>query len=133
MNFSHPIRVYFADTDAGGVVYHASYLDFMERARAEWLRAMGFSNSGLIGEFGIVFVVREVNVTYYRPARLDDLLDIGVEIESVGRSQVVVKQKIMRQDAEIAAGKIHLVCARMEPFKPVSIPELIRSKLENRT
>ena len=83
MNFSHPVRVYYRDTDAGGVVFHTSYIDFMERARTEWLRNLGFTNSGLMQDERIVFVVRSIEITYFKPAALDDLLSVGVEVEKV--------------------------------------------------
>ena len=73
--FSWPVRVYFQDTDAGGVVYHASYVNFMERARTEWLRTFGYSNAGLMKELGVMFVVRSLKLDYLKPALLDDLLD----------------------------------------------------------
>ena len=78
--FSLPMRVYFQDTDAGGVVYHANYLNFMERARTEWLRSHGYSNAGLMKEFGVLFVVRALKLDYRKPALLDDLLAVTVQI-----------------------------------------------------
>ena len=95
--FSLPIRVYFQDTDAGGVVYHASYLNFMERTRTEWLRSYGYSNAGLMKEFGMVFVVRSVKLDYLKPALLDDLLDVTAQIKDIGRSRVSLLQAVRRR------------------------------------
>ena len=131
MSYFLPVRVYYQDTDAGGVVFHSSYIDFMERARSEWLRSLGFSNSGLMNDLGIVFLVRALDITYFRPALLDDLLDVGVEIESLGRSLMVFRQEVKRGDAVLAAAKVSLVCAASDSFKPVSVPGAIREKLEN--
>jgi acyl-CoA thioester hydrolase len=95
--FSLPVRVYFQDTDAGGVVYHASYVNFMERARTEWLRTHGYSNAGLMKEFGVVFVVRTIKLDYLKPALLDDLLDVTAQIKELGRSRLSLVQSVRRQ------------------------------------
>jgi acyl-CoA thioester hydrolase len=95
--FSLPVRVYFQDTDAGGVVYHANYLNFMERARTEWLRAHGYSNAGLMKEFGMVFVVRSMKLDYLKPALLDDSLDVTAQIKDIGRSRLTLVQSVRRQ------------------------------------
>ncbi|MDP1633598.1 MAG: tol-pal system-associated acyl-CoA thioesterase [Gallionellaceae bacterium] len=127
--FSLPIRVYFQDTDAGGVVYHASYVNFMERARTEWLREFyGYSNAGLMKEFGAVFVVRKLELNYLKPALLDDLLDVTAQIKEVGRSRVVLLQKVMRGDEVLTEAEVHLVCVSLEGFKPISVPEALRQQ-----
>ncbi len=127
--FSLPIRVYFQDTDAGGVVYHASYVNFMERARTEWLRERyGYSNAGLMKEFGVVFVVRKLELDYLKPALLDDLLGVTAQIKEVGRSRVVLQQAVMRGDEVLVEGEIHLVCVTVDNFKPVSVPEALRKQ-----
>ncbi|MBY0579271.1 MAG: tol-pal system-associated acyl-CoA thioesterase [Burkholderiales bacterium] len=130
MNFVLPVRVYYQDTDAGGVVFHSSYIDFMERARSEWLRSLGFSNCGLVRDHQVFFMVRALEITYFKPAVLDDLLEVGVEIESMGRSQMVFRQDIMRDALMLASAKISLVCATTDTLKPVRVPGAIRSKLE---
>lgn len=130
MNFALPVRVYYQDTDAGGVVFHSSYIDFMERARSEWLRDLGFSNQGLMRDHQVFFVVRALEVTYFKPAVLDDLLDVSVEIESIGRSLMVFKQDVTRDGVILTSAKVSLVCAATDTFKPVSLPGAIRSKLE---
>jgi len=95
--FSLPVRVYFQDTDAGGVVYHANYLNFLERARTEWLRAHGYSNAGLMKEFGMVFVVRSMKLDYLKPALLDDSLDVTAQIKDIGRSRLTLLQMVRRR------------------------------------
>ncbi len=130
--FSLPIRVYFQDTDAGGVVYHASYVNFMERARTEWLRERyGYSNAGLMKEFGVVFVVRSLKLDYLKPALLDDLLAVTAQIKDVGRSRVTLLQSVRRDDEVLTEAEVHLVCVSLEGFKPVSVPEVLRAQWQN--
>ena len=127
--FSLPIRVYFQDTDAGGVVYHASYVNFLERARTEWLReCYGYSNAGLMKEFGVVFVVRSLKLDYLRPALLDDLLSVTAQLKEVGRSRVALLQSVMRGDETLLQAEIHLVCVSKDTFKPVSVPEMLQEQ-----
>lgn len=123
-----PIRVYFQDTDAGGVVYHASYVNFMERARTEWLRTFGYSNAGLLKEFGVMFVVRKLELNYLKPALLDDMLDVTAQTKEVGRSRVTLLQNVTRGDEVLTEGEIHLVCVAADTFKPVSVPEVLRDQ-----
>jgi len=126
--FALPVRVYFQDTDAGGVVYHASYVNFMERARTEWLRTHGYSNAGLMKEFGVVFVVRSLKLDYFKPALLDDLLEVTAQIKEIGRSRLTLLQNVLRGDEVLTEGEIHLVCVSLEGFKPVSVPEVLRKQ-----
>jgi acyl-CoA thioester hydrolase len=127
--FSLPIRVYFQDTDAGGVVYHASYVNFMERARTEWLRERySYTNGSLLKEFGVVFVVRSIKLDYLKPALLDDLLAVTAGVRETGRSRVVVLQNVMRGEEVLVEAEVHLVCVSMSNFKPVSIPEVLRDQ-----
>ena len=128
--FSLPVRVYFQDTDAGGVVYHARYLNFMERARTEWLRAHGYSNAGLMKEFGMVFVVRSIKLDYLKPALLDDCLEVTAHINEIGRSRVSLIQSIMRGAEVLTEAEVHLVCVSLASFKPSSVPEVLRKQLE---
>jgi acyl-CoA thioester hydrolase len=131
--FNWPVRVYFQDTDAGGVVYHASYVNFMERARTEWLRhEYGYSNAGLMTEFGAVFVVRTIKLDYLKPALLDDMLDITASIKELGRSGVKLLQTVRRGDELLTEAEVHLVCVSVEGFKPVRLPEALRAKWNNR-
>ena len=126
--FALPVRVYFQDTDAGGVVYHASYVNFMERARTEWLRTHGYSNAGLMKEFGVVFVGRSLKLDYLKPALLDDLLEVTAQIKDIGRSRLNLLQTVRRDGEILTEGEIHLVCVSMEGFKPVSVPEVLRKQ-----
>ncbi|MGA7749016.1 MAG: tol-pal system-associated acyl-CoA thioesterase [Gallionella sp.] len=128
--FSLPLRVYFQDTDAGGVVYHANYLNFMERARTEWLRTHGYSNAGLMKEFGMVFVVRSFKLDYLKPALLDDLLDVTAQIKDIGRSRISLLQTVRRGTEVLTEAEVHLVCVSLASFKPASVPEVLRMQLE---
>jgi acyl-CoA thioester hydrolase len=126
--FALPVRVYFQDTDAGGVVYHASYVNFMERARTEWMRTHGYSNAGLMKEFGVVFVVRSLKLDYLKPALLDDLLDVTAQIKEIGRSRISLLQSVRRGEEVLTEAEVHLVCVSLESFKPVSVPEVLRNQ-----
>lgn len=123
-----PVRVYFQDTDAGGVVYHASYLNFMERARTEWLRSHGYSNAGLMKEFGTVFVVRSIKLDYLKPALLDDMLSVTAQIKEFGRSRMSLLQTVQRDAEVLTEAEVHLVCVSLESFKPVAVPEVLRNQ-----
>jgi acyl-CoA thioester hydrolase len=126
--FSFPVRVYFQDTDAGGVVYHANYVNFMERARTEWLRTFGYSNAGMMKELRRVFVVRSIKLEYLKPALLDDLLNITAQIKDIGRSRVTLLQTVTRGEELLTEGEVHLVCVTADSFKPVSIPDVLRNQ-----
>ena len=127
--YTLPIRVYFQDTDAGGVVYHASYVNFMERARTELLRdRYGYSNAGLMNEFGVAFVVRSLKLDYLRPALLDDMLAVSAQVKDLGRSRVTLLQSVMRGDELLVEAEIHLVCVAVNNFKPVRVPEALREQ-----
>lgn len=127
--FALPVRVYFHDTDAGGVVYHGSYVNFMERARTEWLRdSYGYSNAALMKEFGAVFVVRSMKIDYLKPALLDDLLGVTAQIKDIGRSRITLLQTVLRGEEILTEAEVHLVCVSLETFKPVSVPEVLRSQ-----
>ncbi len=123
-----PVRVYFQDTDAGGVVYHSNYVNFMERARTEWLRTFGYSNGGLLKEFGVAFVVRSLKMDYLKPALLDDLVTVTALVKDIGRSRVTLTQSVLRGEEVLAEGEVHLVCVNMQTFKPVSVPEVLRKQ-----
>jgi acyl-CoA thioester hydrolase len=126
--FTLPVRVYYQDTDAGGVVYHASYVNFMERARTEWLRTFGYTGLGMMQEFGMLFVVRSLKVEYLRPALLDDMLDVSADIRDIGRSRMTVHQQVRRAEELLAEGEVHLVCVTRDAFKPVAIPDVLKNK-----
>lgn len=124
--FSWPVRVYFQDTDAGGVVYHASYVNFLERSRTEWLRTFGYTNAGLMKELGVVFVVRSLMLDYLKPALLDDLVTVTSQVKEIGRSRLNIVQAVLRGEEVLVEGEVHLVCVDINTFKPVSVPEVLR-------
>lgn len=133
--FKIPIRVYYEDTDAGGVVYYANYLRFMERARTEWLRAQGFEQPDLLRDHSVIFVVRAVQIEYLRPALFNDRLDVTVELGSLGRSQVEIGQRVeypagFGKDGVLTQATVKLVCVNGQSFKPVAIPAPVREKFE---
>lgn len=126
--FSMPVRVYYQDTDAGGVTYHANYVNFLERARTEWLRSYGYTNPVLIREFGVMFVVRSIRLDYLRPALLDDLLTVTAQINDIGRSRVTLLQEVLRGEEKLMEGEVHLVCVTASGFKPVPVPDALRDQ-----
>lgn len=128
--FTIPVRVYYEDTDAAGVVYYANYLRFFERCRTEWLRHIGHDHADLSRQHGLVFVVRSVNVEYEQPARLDDLLSVGVEVERLGRAQVILRQFARRGDVELVTGTVQIVCVDLQKMRSAAIPKELRDKLE---
>ena len=128
--YSFPVRVYFENTDAGGVVYHAEYLKFMERARTEWLRYLGFDHQALARQHRIVFVVTAIAVDFQRAARLDDNLAVSVQLESLGKVRCVFAQEIRREDDLLVKARVTVACVSVEQFKPVEIPEALRRKME---
>ena len=128
--YSFPVRVYFENTDAGGVVYHAEYLKFLERARTEWLRHLGFDHQTLARQHRIVFVVTAAAVDFLRAARLDDNLAVSVQLESLGKVRCVFVQEIRREDDLLVKARVTVACVTGEQFKPVEIPEALRRKME---
>ena len=132
--FSIPIRIYYEDTDAGGVVYYANYLKFLERCRTEWLRAIGHEQGELLREPGIAFVVRSIALEYLKPARLDDLITVSLEVERITKSQIFFGQHIRRAtpdgDEELLSGRVQIVCVNAAKMKITSIPIELRTQLE---
>ncbi len=133
MTFSWPVRVYWEDTDAGGVVYYANYLKFMERARSEWLRALGFEQDVLRDEAGVVFVVRRVEVDYLSPARFNDEIEVSVSLHDIGRASLGVKQTLSRGPTRLVSARVTLACVDAARFKPVKIPAPILQALDPAT
>ena len=127
--FSLPVRVYYQDTDASGVVYHSTHLNFMERARYEWLRELGFNINSLIKYHKILFMVRSVEIEYFKPAVLDDLLSVTVAVVEIGRSRITLAQEILRSHVKLVNATIHVVCVGTETLKPISIPVPLREKI----
>ena len=129
--FLWPVRVYYEDTDSGGVVYYANYLKFMERARTEWLRHLGFEQDELIQNDGVIFAVRSLQVDYLLPARFNDELQVSVKLVEQGRASLTIEQKITRvaDSSLLCQGKIKIVSLRPDSFKPCAIPEQIKQQI----
>jgi len=132
--FVLPVRVYYEDTDAAGVVYYANYLRFLERARTEWLRALGFEQTRLAAQLGIAFVARSIAVDYLKPARLDDVLNVSSAIESVGRAHVVFAQSILRDGARgaelLLTATMRIACIEPSRMRAAAMPKDIYETFE---
>lgn len=131
MAFIFPIRVYYEDTDAGGVVYYANYLKFFERARTEMLRALGYEQSQLRNKEGIIFVIRSVQINYLRPAVFDDLLHVSAIVSHVKKVSLVFEQTISRDNTLLCTGIIEVACVQAENFRPCAIPNYLAEQLKN--
>ena len=127
--FRWPVRVYYEDTDAAGVVYYANYLKFLERARTEWLRAAGFEQTALRDEHDIVFVVRALAIEYAVPARFNDELEVGVAVNAIRGSVLELAQTVRRGGETLVTASVKIACINTRSFKPVRIPKLILEKL----
>jgi acyl-CoA thioester hydrolase len=132
-NFALPVRVYYQDTDAGGVVYHSTYLDFLERARYEWLRDLGFDINSLVQVHKVIFMVRSLSIEYFKPALLDDLLYVTVQAADLGRSRITISQHVLRGTTLLVNATVEAVCVGAETLRPVSVPMPLRHKLGTRT
>ena len=128
--FDWPVRVYYEHTDGGGVVYHANYLKFMERARTEWLRSLGFEQTELKSQMRIMFVVRALTLQYLRPANFDDALMVATRLTRTGRSLLQFEQTIQRDDILLTQATVEVACIDAEHFKPVTIPTPIRNAMQ---
>ena len=127
--FYWPIRVYYEDSDAGGVVYHSNYLNFMERARTEWLRQLGFEQPQLRETLGVIIVVHSMHIAFKAPAYFNDMLQIACNISKVGRSSLEMQQKITRGDNVLIEAGVKLAFVDADSFKPVAIPADIKSAM----
>lgn len=127
--FRWPVRVYYEDTDAAGVVYYANYLKFLERARTEWLRAAGFEQTVLRDEYGVVFVVRALAIEYAAPAQFNDALDVSVAVTAAHGSVLDLAQRVCRDGVPLVTATVKIACVNTRSFKPVRIPESIVEKL----
>lgn len=130
-HFTLPVRVYYEDTDAGGVVYYANYLKFCERARTEWLRALGVSQQALIDEQGLAFVVRSVHADYLASARLDDALTIATRVAMLRRASILFEQQVMRGQELLFTTRVLLASIDLHRQKPVAIPASLHALLES--
>jgi acyl-CoA thioester hydrolase len=132
MSFAFPIRVYWEDTDAGGIVFYANYLKFFERARTEWLRHLGIEQQALREATGGMFVVVETQLKYHRPAQLDDLLSVNATMLNKGRSSMVIAQQAWRQadtPVLLCEGSIRIGWVQASTLKPERIPTSILERL----
>jgi acyl-CoA thioester hydrolase len=124
-SFECTVRVYWEDTDAGGVVYHARYLHFLERARTEWLRSCGYEQSHMCESIDMVFAVRSMNIEFLKPAKLDDLLSIRITISECQRASFVVQHELRKDQQLLLTGSAQIVCLSASAFKPQAIPETL--------
>ncbi len=128
-NFIWPVRVYYEDTDAGGVVFYANHLKFFERARTEMLRAMGYEQDELIANEGIIFVVRSVQVDYLSPARFNEQLQVSAKVSLVKKTSLTFEQSITRNDDVLCKGNVRIACLDVQTMRPKAIPETLISAL----
>lgn len=122
-------RVYWEDTDAGGVVYHARYLQFLERARSDWLASLGISQTELRRTHGLVFAVTRMEIDFRKPARLEDELAVSVRVQAVGRARIDFTQEIRRGDDLLIEAAVRAACLDAERFAPARMPAGVQEKL----
>ena len=130
--FKWPVRVYYEDTDSGGVVYYANYLKFMERARTEYLRSLGFEQDRLQQEAGLLFAVRSVNIEYLRPARFNMQLEVSAQVVSAGRASLEFEQKVWevgRPEPLLCTAQVRIACLDAAGFRPRAIPDIIAKEI----
>ncbi|MGV6826131.1 MAG: tol-pal system-associated acyl-CoA thioesterase [bacterium] len=133
MKYSHPVQVYYEDTDAGGVVYHAQYLNFMERARTEALRSLGYQLDELTEQRDLVFVVRRAQVDYLSPARFNEALQVTADFSARGKTSWVIDQQVVRvnDDVVLAEGRIVIVAVNTKTMRPMRIPQDIVESMKH--
>ncbi|MEY2660914.1 MAG: Acyl-CoA thioester hydrolase YbgC [Pseudomonadota bacterium] len=129
MSFDWQVRVYWEDTDAGGIVFYANYLKFFERARTEWLRHLGVEQHRLRQETGGMFVVSETQVKYHRPAVLDDVLRVTARLSQAGRASLLIAQQAWREDVLLCEGQIRIGWVNAQRMQPERIPSTILERL----
>jgi len=128
--FRFPVRVYYEDTDAAGVVYYANYLKFMERARTEWLSSLGFELAAIEAAHGIVFVVHRLAIEFHKPAQLSDRLDVTLSLVELGRARIVADQAVDRAAETLTEARVTLACLDPSTWRPARIPAPVRSRME---
>ena len=128
MTKTSSFRVYYEDTDAGGVVYYANYLKFAERGRTEYLRESGISQSELAAKDGILFVVRHVSLDLKKPAKMDDMLDVVTRVEKIAGARIIMEQQILCEGKELAHLKVHVACVS-SVMKPVRLPADLKARI----
>ena len=127
--FRVPIRIYWEDTDAAGIVFYANYLKFFERARTEWMRGFGFGQEALRRDEGVAFIVSETSLRYLKPARLDDVIDVSVDVVHLGQASLHLAQQARRAGELLAEGTIRIGCVELGTFRPCRIPNDIRMSI----
>jgi len=127
--FTWPVRIYYEDTDAGGIVFYANYLKFFERARTEWLRAAGVNQQALAEQDGAIFVVKNASIDYHAPAKLDDVLNLTLSIEKLGRASVQFTQQAWRGDVLLASASVKVGCVDAATLRPRSLPPATADKM----
>jgi acyl-CoA thioester hydrolase len=128
--FVFPVRVYYEDTDAGGVVYYANYLRFMERARTEWLRALGFEQDELAARDRVIFAVRSAAIEFMKPARFNERLETSVEIGKRGHASIIFVQEVRRDEEVLCRGEIRVACLAVDGFAPCALPAALVRRLD---
>ena len=127
--FNFTVKVYYEDTDSGGVVYYANYLKFLERARSEAIYSLGYTNSGLLKKYNVLLIVKSCNIEYKKPAKFEDILDINSEVISLTKTSFKMKQNILRKGELITEANVHLVVVNKNG-KPSKIPNELKKYLE---
>lgn len=127
--FSWPVRIYYEDTDAAGVVYHSNYLKYMERARTEWLRAIGFSQQEMREGTGAIIVISSLEMKFVSPARLDDELDVKCKLHEIGGASFVVDQLVKKQQETLCEARVKGVFLDAQTFRPRRFPSALKSEL----
>ena len=127
--FTWTVRVYYEDTDAGGIVYYANYLKFFERARTEWLRSLGIDQQALRDRDGAIFVVRNASVDYVASARLDDEVKLTLNVEKLGRASVQFAQQAWRGDTLLSSADVKVACVDAVTMRPRTLPDLAAAKM----
>ncbi len=130
-DFSIPIRVYYEDTDAGGVVYYANYLKFMERARTEWLRSLGFEQDEMKVSDGVLFAVRSANLDFIHPAHFNDKLQVSLQISKRGKASLEINQVVSKNNTALCVGEIKIACIAAATFSPCPIPANIGKQIDD--
>jgi len=129
-SFDWPVRVYYEDTDSGGVVYHSQYLNFMERARTEWLRSLGFEQNELIEQHHCIFAVHSLNMNFKRPAHFNDALLVQSEILKVAGASIQFDQKVLRDGELLCKAEVKVACLNSNGFRPMSIPSFMITRMQ---
>jgi acyl-CoA thioester hydrolase len=131
--FILPIRVYYEDTDAGGVVYHSNYLNFFERARTEMLRDLGFEQDELRTKYGVIFAVRTMQIDYLRPAKFNDLLAVSATISQTKKASLIFEQTIQRDEVTLCTTNCKIACLKADKLTPSAIPDFLLQQFLTKT